>query len=194
MELRMNLIHKPENLDLPTCVVEDVVVLSDKQFDALLFAPLKRWAFIAERTRTMWDDGEIYHCLLALSAGRQDGVLIEAEGYDYVRNGAYVTGARMLLEAELAHAADLIVRDGLENAQEGDSGFSLSRLRQETGLAVTESNGIGAMLLDALSHRPEVAAVVLEAGHVRTVFHPEFCKTLSEGEICHDDTQHQQTM
>lgn len=194
MEFCIDLKHKPGNLKPSACIVEAVVELPTKEFDGLLVAPCMSRGFIAKNSEKMWSTGSENHCVLVLGVGRQDGVLIESEGYDYVRYGAYVTGARTLLEAELEQAVTFIVEEILENEPEGNRCLPLDVLREKTGLALSEDNGIGPMLLAALAQRPEVTDAVLVGSHISAAFYHDFYKPPSEREVSPDERQHQQSL
>jgi hypothetical protein len=66
------------------------------EFDDLVKRPLVDRAWIADNREVMYHGEDGYHCLLALGEGYSDGVLIEAEGYNYPRKAAYVPDARAI--------------------------------------------------------------------------------------------------
>jgi len=80
--------------------VEKVIELPRDEFRAFLRSPLDDYPFITEnKDRMKMDQDGVYHCLLVVGESHDDGILIEAEGYDYARYSAYVPGARYFVEA-----------------------------------------------------------------------------------------------
>jgi hypothetical protein len=94
LKFKATLEHKPSEFNLHNCLADKVVELSASEFDDLVKRPLVDRAWIAENREIMYHGEDGYHCLLALGEGCSDGILIEAEGYNYPRKAAYVPGAR----------------------------------------------------------------------------------------------------
>lgn len=108
------------------CVVERAIELPREQFDSLCQDLLRDQPFITENKDAMHIDerGE-RHCLLVLGAGRDDGLIIDAQGYDYPRYTAHIPCARQLWALEqyqpladyvhkMAALADRYVRQAAE--------------------------------------------------------------------------------
>ena len=86
MNLQASFEHKPSDFSLRDCVIEKTVKLSEQEFKAFLNHPLRDYDFLAENIDLMRSDGNgARHCLLVIGEGRNDGVLVEAEGYSYCR-------------------------------------------------------------------------------------------------------------
>lgn len=179
MEFNIDLKRKPSSLLTPTCFVGAVVEIPLEQFQQLINDPLGNRDYIREHSSAMWQDGDQYHCLLVLSEDTLDGVLIEAEGYDHVQYGAYVSGAWLVLKAELEQVADRIIYVGTEETTDGRWLFYNNRIDIEMGLTVSETNGIGNMLLEKLKQRPEVDDATLTDWHIQVSYHPQYCKKLA---------------
>lgn len=176
--------RKPEQILPPVCQVEKVVEVPAGTFKALLNEPWKEQECIAENKDLMWSDKEVDHCLLILEQGGIDGVLAEAEGFSYPRYAAFLSGARLILNAALEQAAELIVGAQIENAPEGCRRVSFDELYDRTGLVVCQDNGIGAMLMEKLLHRPEITEVRMTDKNFEVVLHPEYGKRLfSDGAL-----------
>lgn len=179
MIVQAQLDRKPGGYPPPRCQVEKVVELPAGEFDDFLKNPLQDQAFITENKEVMYDDGHMAHCLLVLGRDRNDGVLVEAEGYDFAKYAAFLFGARDIVNAEIRQAADRIVREGVENTSEGSWCFYFDELYEQTGLVVKEGNGLGEMLLEALRQRPEIADVEMTGECFDAVYYLDFCKNLS---------------
>ena len=98
--IRADLIRKPDTLKPTCCTIEKTIEVSAEEYDSLIAAPCKDRSFITENKEHMWMDNEGNHCLLVLGENREDGVLIEAEGYDWVRYGALIPHARDIIAAQ----------------------------------------------------------------------------------------------
>lgn len=84
------------------------VILPETQYRRFQANLLANAPFITVRTGlTGYDKSTGFRCLLVTSRKRQDGILVDSEGYDYARYAAYVRDKRSL---------DLqgIVRDNLD--------------------------------------------------------------------------------
>ena len=87
--------RKISEFPLKECVIEKAVELSEAEYSRFCSGLLRDTAFIADNTDKMFIDGNgIYHCLLVLGENQPDGVLTEAEGYDYARYSSYLPSAR----------------------------------------------------------------------------------------------------
>ena len=119
MKFKTNFQYKASNFQMEDCRIEKVVELSHEDFCRLKITPLDDQPFIMENKDCMFKKDGIMHCLLALEQGGNDGVLIDAEGYNYPRYASYVPGMRDIVNAEMDRAADFIIRWGTENTASG---------------------------------------------------------------------------
>ncbi len=178
MKFKANFVEKPVNFQMDDCRIEKVVELSFEDFCRLKITPLADQPFLAENKDCMFHMDSVIHCLLALGQGSNDGVLIDAERYNYPRIAAYVPGMRDIVNAEMERAAEFIVRQGMENPENGSWRVSFAELEEQLGLTVREGNGLDAMLQAVLERRPEVAEVRFTADGIDAAYHPEFCQML----------------
>ncbi len=177
MKIKANLMCKPSNFQMDDCQIEKVVELSHAEFCRLRVAPLEEQPFISENGSRMHSQVGDPHCLPPLGHGSNDGVLIEAEGYDYARYAAYIPGMRDIVKAEMNRAAEYIVQQGTEKSRSASWRVHFEELAE---LNIHEGNGLDSMLRAALKSRPEVAAVDMHDGCIEMEFHPEYCKRLNE--------------
>lgn len=191
MKIKANFLYKPSNFQMDDCQIEKLVELSQEDFCRLKTTPYEDQSFITENKRCMFSKDGVMHCLLALGQGSNDGVLIEAEGYNYPRYAAYIPGMRDIVNAKLERAADHIVRQGTGMSMSANWCVYLEELaehfglnvREGNGLNVREGNGLDSMLRTALKGRPEVAAVDMHDGCIEMEYHPEYCRRLNEDEL-----------
>lgn len=182
MKFKANFVEKPGNFQMDDCRIEKVVELSHEDFCRLKITPLVAQPFIMENKDCMFHRDGVIHCLLALGQGSNDGVLIDAEKYDYARLAAYIPGMRDIVNAEMDRAAELIIRDGTEKSMSACWCVYLKELEEQLGLTVREGSGFDSMLRAALKRRPEVSAVDMHDGCIEMEYHPEYCRQLKENE------------
>ena len=185
MKIKANLLNKPVNFQMDDCQIEKVVELPRDQFSALVITPLTNQPFIAENKRWMFADNSAVHCLLALGQGSDDGVLIYSGGYDYPRLAAYLPGMRDILNARLERAADFIVHQGTEATENGSWSISFKELEKQTEITVRRGNGLDGMLLEALTHRREVASVSMTDTGIDMAYHLNFCPRIPGQKPCY---------
>ena len=180
MKFKANFTEKPVNFQMDDCQIEKVVELSHEDFCRLKITPLVEQPFIRENKGCMFHRNGIIHCLLALGQGSNDGVLVDAEKYDYARLAAYIPGMRDIVNAQMDRAADFIIRWGTENTTSGSWCVYFEDLEEHLDLTVREGSGLDSMLRAALKQRPEVSAVDMHDGCIETEYHPEYCQRLQE--------------
>ena len=179
MKFKANFVEKPGNFQMDDCRIEKVVELSHEDFCRLKITPLADQPFLAENRGCMFHTDGVIHCLLALGQGSDDGVLIDAEGYNYPRLAAYVPGMRDIVNAQMDCAADFIIRWGTENTTSGSWCIYFEDLEKHLDLTVREGNGMDSMLRTALKQRPEISAVDMHDGCIEMEYHPEYCRQLN---------------
>jgi hypothetical protein len=70
-------------------VVEKVIELTEKEYDAFADDLLEERDFIKDNIKLMYfDHDRVWHCILVKAKDKQEGILVEAEGYDYARYSA----------------------------------------------------------------------------------------------------------
>jgi len=90
-----------EEVETMPCEIEKIIELSSHEFMSLLRSPLKDQDFIKESIGLMGMDKDgVYHCLLAIGEGCDDGLIIQAEGYGYARYSAFVSNARQIINSQ----------------------------------------------------------------------------------------------
>jgi hypothetical protein len=129
------------------------------------------------------------HCLLVLGEGCSDGVLIEAEGYNYARYSSFMPGAREFVTARLNLLADQIIRESTQSTSNGTWSIYFDEIQERHHVPVSESNGIGSMLKNILEARPEMAELEPMEDGFDMVFYLDYCPNLDEKEKLSPDMQ-----
>ena len=83
--------------EVEACVVEKVVELSTVEFDQFCRSMLEKYPFIREARASLHYDDGMRHGFLVLGVGRNDGILVDPQGYNYARYSAFVPNARSYL-------------------------------------------------------------------------------------------------
>ena len=173
--------RKPSDFDLRSFEVSKTIRLPADVFEAVLQKPMRDYDFIQDNIEQMHcDSSGVYHCLLLTGEGRNDGLLVESEGYSYCRYASYVPNISALTSPALQQlnelmtaAADYIVTIGTQNTTEGNWIIGFDELAQQTGF----EHDFSSMdtLLDMLHEREEVANVELGDSGIDVCYYLDFC-------------------
>nr|WP_294487705.1 DUF6329 domain-containing protein [uncultured Anaerosporobacter sp.] len=173
--------RKPSEFDLREVEVAKTLCLPAKEFEAVLKAPLRDYDFIMEHTDLMHCDNRgVYHCLLLTGEGRNDGLLVESEGFSYCRYASYVPNIAALTSPALQQlnelmtaTVDYIVETGKQNTTEGNWIIGFDELAQQTGFE-HDFNSMDT-IMDMLHEREEVADVELGDSSIDVCYYLDFC-------------------
>ena len=70
-------------------VVEKVIEIDEKEFDKFAGDLLEDRDFIKDNIGLMYFDRDrVWHCILVKAKDKQEGILVESEGYEYARYSA----------------------------------------------------------------------------------------------------------
>ena len=161
MELYAFFHRKDEEIRSQHCVVEKVLELSEREFARFYQSPLAEYDFIAKYRGVMRQDADgTRHCLLVLGENQEDGILVDAEGYDHARYHAFLPKARQLylldqypsiakFNREMAEMAEQYTQKAITCQQSG----MYRILTDELALDKVEVQ----LLVGMLEDRPEIA-------------------------------------
>ena len=172
--------HKP-CFKLCQAKAEKTIRLSEKEFEKFLQSPMECQDFIKGNVDLMrQDESGVYHCLLVTGENRRDGVLVEADGYDYARYASYVPDAAAFaydslseMGYRLAFLVEQLVTKGLAAAQEGYWEVSFDEIREQSGLEPGENPFLQELMADMIAERPEVAEVCIWRDCFSVNYRPE---------------------
>lgn len=184
LKLQAILERKASDYPASDCVIEKIVELPEAEYKYFKSAPLRDMPFIAENTDLMHrDENGVFHCLLVLGDGSSDGVLIEAEGYNYARYSSYMPGAREFVAARLNNLADQIIKEGTQSTSNGTWSIYFDELQERYHVPVSPNNGVGSMLQKILEARPELAELEPMEDGFDMVFYLDYCPNLDKNEM-----------
>lgn len=159
LTLNADMIQRPGGFCLPECQIEKIIELPEKDFADFVAHPSVDRDFIAENAELMgqWDD--VYHCLLVMGEGGNDGVLVESGGEKHTQHGAYIPHARDFVERELGRVAELLLNDISPDTETGDICIYLEDIEEATGAEVRDDSEIARIIYRILNEHPSVAGV-----------------------------------
>ena len=109
--MNCKLTHKASDHNTKRCEVEKWVFLPHSDFERLKANPYQEHEAITAAKNLMYEDEKTYHCLMLLDEYGDDGLLIEAEGFDYPRYSMLVPDAALIYERFRTSEAELKLHD-----------------------------------------------------------------------------------
>lgn len=173
--------RKISNFDTQSCVIDGIELMDGDEFEEFSKNLLEDRTFIADRKEEMYVDclGQV-HGLLALNKDSGDGILIDSQGYDYARYVAFMPNIKSYIEKQVSLAADQIIKEATENTSNGSWAMYFDEIEENHGLVIKENNGIGTMLLDALTIREEIAEIEVGEDCLDISVYLDYCSNLNE--------------
>ena len=112
------LIHKASDHNTKRCEVEKWVFLPHSDFERLKANPYQEHEAITAARDLMYEDKNAYHCIMLLDEYGDDGLLIEAEGFDYPRLSMFVPDAKSIYERFQTSEPELKLHDMIKDTVE----------------------------------------------------------------------------
>ena len=116
--MNCKLTHKASDHNTKRCEVEKWVFLPHSDFERLKENPYQEHEAITAAKNLMYEDEKTYHCLMLLDEYGDDGLLIEAEGFDYPRYSMFVPDAALIYERFRTSEAELKLHDMIKETVE----------------------------------------------------------------------------
>ena len=163
------------------CVINWIELMNEKEFKVFSNNLLSEQSFIADRKDEMYIDstGQI-HGLLALNIDSGDGILIDSKGYDYPRYVAFMPNIKPYIESQISIVADQIIKESAKNTSNGSWAIYFDEIEETHGLVVKENNGIGTMLLNALTRKDEIAEIEVLGDCFDMTIYLDYCSNLEK--------------
>jgi len=105
------LIHKASDHNTKRCEVEKWVFLPHSDFERLKANPYQEHEAITAARDLMYEDENAYHCIMLLDEYGDDGLLIEADGFDYPRYSMFVPDAVNIYKRYMTSESDYYIHD-----------------------------------------------------------------------------------
>ena len=100
------LTHKASDHNTKPCKIEKWVYLPHSDFIKLKEKPYQEHEAITAAKDLMYEDKNAYHCIMLLDEYGDDGILIEADGFDYPRYSMFVPNAMAIYERYMMPKAE----------------------------------------------------------------------------------------
>ena len=91
---------KADEFEPKRCEIIKIIELPRHEFMSFMENPTKYSDLITENKNLMREKNGVNQCLLALCEGSEDGILLQAEGYDYARYSTFLPNARQIANAQ----------------------------------------------------------------------------------------------
>jgi hypothetical protein len=182
IELKVDLRRKDTEVLTKDCVVGKVVRISDETFNLFSQNLLREWDFIRDnKIEKPKSDYERLHCLLVLSEGHRDGILVDSQGSNYAYYSAFVPNAEDLLTvgrspalAELNQKLTNVV-DFVATITGQRYDFDLQEFEAKVGIDFMRNTTVRHTLMDMLRERPEIKSFENDKNEL-TVYYNEDVK------------------
>ena len=112
------LIHKASDHNTNRCEVEKWVFLPHSDFERLKANPYQEHEAITAARDLMYEDKNAYHCIMLLDEYGEDGLFIEAEGFDYPRLSMFVPDAKSIYDRYQTSESELKLHDMIKDTVE----------------------------------------------------------------------------
>ncbi len=138
MKLNAIFHRKETGFETQSCVVEKIIPLTGAEFDSFAAHMVTRdWDFIRDNKDLMNVDPDgTMHCLLITGEGREDGILVQASGYDYARYAAHVPHVHSIIAARNQSSAMTALGEKLSAFAEYMAGEYLTMLQSDDRAAM----------------------------------------------------------
>ena len=90
--------RKAETFNTEACIVEKAIPVSNYRFRQMKSCPMREYKELSDNLDSMFSENGEYHCLLIYDKEQGDGLLVESEGYEYLRYAQYVPQAKTIWE------------------------------------------------------------------------------------------------
>ncbi len=90
--------RKPSSFGTKTCVVEKALPVTHSRFEELKNNPMQYCKEVEYNLAFMYGGENELHCLLIYDEEQGDGLIVESEGYGYLRYAQFVPQAKLICE------------------------------------------------------------------------------------------------
>lgn len=180
--------RKEPELNASECVVEKTIVLPEQEYQHFASHLMKDYDFIRENIELMYEQDDVWHCLLVAGAESREGVLVESEGAGYARYSAVLPDASAFmhpqyltlrnLQKKLEDAVEFIVREGTEETRNGGWIAHHEEWQEKFDLDSKWTD----IVSDMLEEREEVQEINHLAEGFEVDFYTQYCPNVVEVE------------
>lgn len=177
MKIQAILESKPTKFKPNDYIIEAIEMMDKYRFEFFSKNLFADWEFIRNRKEDMYvDESGQRHCILAMNEESGDGILVDSNGYDYVRYGAFIANVKMAIEQQMAIIVDRIIDDATDSTSSGSWSVDQDELIEFYGISAKDDNGIADMLLSEIRRREEIAEINLTSDGLDMTLYLEYCR------------------
>lgn len=147
------LTHKASNHNTKPCKIEKWVFLPHSDFESLKANPYQEHKAITAAKDLMYEDENAYHCIMLLDECGDDGLLIEAEGFDYPRYSMFLPNALAIYEQQMMSESELKLHDVIKSAAEQIADLAHSGKTDLTSADIIDMDEVQQLVANAIVQR-----------------------------------------
>lgn len=168
--------RKAPEIKTREAIIKSIQPMNDKEFKEFSRNLLEDRDFIIEKKEEMGVDskGKV-HSILALNIDSGDGILIDSQGFDHARYSAFAPNIKSYIDKQISMLVDKMIEEATENTSNGSWVIYFDEIEENYGLVVKEDNGIGAMVVEELENREELAELEIGDECFDMMFYIEHC-------------------
>jgi len=166
MKINAIMERKALSIQADSYSVDDVIILSEEEYSSLYNDLLEDREYFEERKEKRYDS------VLVLGKGQKDGILVDTQGFSYARYTALVPFARKLVDEHIKELTDYAINEA-RKAEGRKEKISYEAIQERFGTKLTNENGFGKLLEEALQKREEIKFATFNAEGVDIVLKPE---------------------
>ena len=140
--------RKPSSFGTNTCVVEKALPVTHSRFEELKNNPMQYCKEVEYNLAFMYGGENELHCLLIYDEEQGDGLIVESEGYGYLRYAQFVPLAKLIWEQfaqtqahEMRFCCPLEIYQYVENYPQEDCILDNAQMAQYAGVINAEIRG-----------------------------------------------------
>ena len=137
--------RKPSSFGTKTCVVEKALPVTHSRFEELKNNPMQYCKEVEYNLAFMYGGEDELHCLLIYDKEQGDGLIVESEGYGYLRYAQFVPQAKLIWEQfaqtqahEMRFCCPLEIYQYVENYPQEDCILDNAQMAQYAGVINAE--------------------------------------------------------
>ncbi len=180
--------------------IDKIVELNEAQYKYFCDSPLDTYGFIDSfKDKSHFDENGVAKCILVLEEGKDDGILLVAEGYEYARYTSYLPCARQIAmlgqypslgkyAQKMATLADRYTAVALENQVNGETQFKESSVLENIDIDEEVGEPFNKHLfIEMMNERPEIQNLSWHYGGYTATIAEDYLHTEPLRELTQED-------
>lgn len=170
MKVKQRFERKSEAMRVRDAQIDAITILSPAKFEWFQNHMLDDYEFIEAVADGLYEDAKgVMHTLLVLNEEDPHGILVNSEGSAYARYAAYFPYGKDYVNRALQEVALEIVKTHSTQADKDTWVIGVEDLQKRFDVTITPTNGLGALLLEALQAQEEIDEVAVYEDRIEVV-------------------------